>query len=180
MCGGMLANNSSTNTTNTTNTQGTSNTALALTALGGLISSGSEQDAYNAKISAANTNAALARQQSYNTGYAGQQQANDLRNQGLQTVGAQRAAYGASGLDVNRGTAANTQAATMGQAETAAQRVSYNTMLQQWGYDKEAQQYESQAAALAKQKKSAGVASLITTGTNLAKMYQGYWGTKNV
>lgn len=174
MCGGALTN------TGTTNTQGTSNTALALSAFGGILSSRAEQAAYQSKIDTAVTNAALARQQAYQSAIAGQQQANDIRRQGMQTVGAQRAAYGASGIDTNAGTASATQAATMGAAEQQAQQISYNTMIQQWGYTKEAQQYEAQANALKDQQNSAGIASLLTTGTSLAKMYKGYWGTKNV
>ena len=173
MCGGALTSSS------TLNTQGTSNTALALSAFGGIVSSQAEQAAYQSKIQTAATNAALARNQAYQTAIAGQQQANDIRNQGMQTVGAQRAAYGASGIDANRGTAANTQAATMGQAENNAQKVSYNTIVQQWGLTQEANQYDAQVAALKKQQNSLGIASLLTTGTSLAKMYQGYWGTKN-
>lgn len=176
MCGGALTSNS---TTSTTNTQGTSNTALALSAFGGILSSQAEQAAYQSKIETAQTNAALARQQAYQTGLSGQMQANDVRRQGAETIGAQRAAYGASGIDTNTGTAANVQAVTAGTAEQNAQKVSYNTMLQQWGLTQEANQYDAQAAALKKQQSSAGIASLLTTGASLAKMYQGYWGTKN-
>ena len=162
------------------NTQAYSNVGIGLTALGTIMGTRAQDTAANAAAQQASVNAALARQQSLQAGMAAGQQAGMAREKGAAVAGAQRAAYGASGIDSTAGTALDVQAGTIGQAEQDAQTIRYNAMLQQWGFGQEAKQYEQQARDVRTQAKYSKTATLLSGLTNIGKMYAGYAGTKQI
>lgn len=152
------------------------NISYILSGLGTLVQQNANNDYYTSLINQANTNAQMAKEQIYTTGIAGNTAANDARRQGRMTTGEQTAQMGASGFSSTSGSSADVQAATAMNAEENAQRITYNTMLKQWGLQNEANAYAAQASNLAQAQKNASTANLLTGASNLYKLYNNWKG----
>ncbi|RMD00067.1 hypothetical protein EAY64_05575 [Aquitalea palustris] len=85
--------------------------------------------------------------------------------QTAQTFGAQRAAFGANGVDMSQGSALNTLATTqfMGQRDSAT--IMDNAMRQAWGYKTQAADYASNATA--EKEIASSISSTAAVGTSL-------------
>lgn len=131
---------------------------------------------YEAQAQQAETNAMLTRQQSYQVGEAGGKAANDIRERGARMIGSQRAAYGASGVDSNVGTAAGVQSGTAYRTEQDAQTTLQNTAIKQWALGNEAAKYDAEAANYRSAAKAERRNSLLNTAIQVAKIYYGVGG----
>lgn len=150
---------------------GGTNTAAAITGLGTLTQYEAQSRSTQYAANAARTNATLAREQLYQVGEQGSQQANLTRAKGRATMSSQSAAYGASGVSSTTGSAVNTAASTAYAAEADAQKIQYNTMLKQWGLQNEAIQYENQAKQIEQAGRYSTMSTLLTGASNIAKIY---------
>lgn len=152
------------------------NWGYGLTALGGLSSLKSQNNYYDSLISNANANIGRTYDQINMVGKAGSQSANDAREQGRQVQSAQHAQMGATGFSSNSGSNAAIQSSTAGNAEENAQRIQYNTNLQEWGLTNQVNDYKAQIQNYNNAKKNAGLSTLLTTATSLASKYYGWGG----
>lgn len=152
------------------------NWGYGLNALGGLASLNSQNNYYNSLINNANENIGRTYDQINMVGHAGSQAANDARAQGRTVESAQHAQMGATGFSSNSGSNAAIQSSTAGNAEENAQRIQYNTNLQEWGLTNQINDYKAQIQNYQNAQKNAGLGTLLTTATNLAKMYYGWGG----
>ncbi len=168
----MCALGSSNQTEGTTSTMNSA--GMGLTAISTLYGMSATGNAYDNQIATAKANAQLAAQQLADTGIAGGAAANEERQKGLQAISAQRAGYGAAGIDTNSGTALNVQSGTVQTAENNAQKVLYNTMLNQWGLKNEELQYNQQAKNLQTAKTNAETTALLSGLTKLASQYASF------
>ena len=115
----------------------------------GLIGSGvkafGDSQQLGAKATADQQNQRIAEIQAADALQRGAYHAGQIRMRAGQIVGQQRAAYGASGVDANTGSAARVQVATRAMGELDAQTAQNNAARQAWGYNVTAQQYGEQA-----------------------------------
>lgn len=116
---------------------------------------------WNATI--AQQDAQLSRISAEQTRKRGEVAATDKRREASILKGKQRAAYGASGVDVNWGSAAAVQADTMAWGEYEAQKELYNYGLEAWQHDVNALKSENEANRL-----RAGIGSTSTSSLPIA------------
>lgn len=100
---------------------------------------------WNATV--AQQEAAVAREQASRAREQGEIEADARLREYSKLKGEQRAAYGASGVDANWGSAAAVQADTMAWGEYEAQKEIYNYGLSAWGYEQQARNSDMQAKA---------------------------------
>lgn len=155
--------------------RGMNNLAMGLTLLGGLANYRTNNSYLNAQSAALDSNIAQTYQQINQEGIRGATAANDQRRRGRQTIATQTANYGASGVaggdTVNRvrgGTAYN--------AETNAQREEYNSNVRMWAMTQNIENMRAQQRAIEAQKSNNKLGTILTTATQLAKMYYGWGG----
>lgn len=170
------------NAVNTT-TQGMSNTGSThaqafrnigyATALLGGINQYRQADSYDSMAKTAETNAALTRQQMLQTGQAGAKQANDTRDKGARMVSSSRAAYGASGVASNIGSALNVTSGMAYRTERDAQTQLRNANIKMWALGNEAAQYDAQAKTYRNMASQMKGTSLLNTALQVAKIYYG-------
>lgn len=115
----------------------------------------SEQNAENAEYAAAS------KQEQGKTGSRKHQQKTAL------LVGQQKAAYGASGVDVNYGTPVEIMAETVLHGEDDAATIRYNAELEAWGLKTEAADYRKQAASYRATGQAALVRGHMGAGTTM-------------
>lgn len=132
-----------------------------------------QADAYDQKANFAEQNAALARQQIDQVGRAGARAANSTREKGQRMISSARAAYGASGVDTNVGTAGAAQDAMAYRTERDAQTTMQNTAIKQWALGNEAAQYDAQAQSYRKLAGNQRNSSILNTLLNVASIYYG-------
>jgi hypothetical protein len=88
------------------------------------------------------------------------------------TIGKQRTAYAASGVQVDSGSAQDVIASTRGEGEFQAQTIKNNAARAAWGYEEEAQGMEGQARLARAGGKAAMDAAWITGATRAAAMFR--------
>ena len=88
-------------------------------------------------------------------------------------IGSARAAYGASGVDSNTGSAGAVQDAIAYRAERDARTSLQNAAINQWALGNEAAQYDAQAQSYRNMAKEQKRSSLINTALAIAKIYYG-------
>ncbi|MBS2028716.1 MAG: hypothetical protein JST54_12515 [Deltaproteobacteria bacterium] len=134
---------------------------LGSSLLGGVVKGIGEQNAIAAKKQADLQNQQLAKLQAGNALQRGAWQTGQLRMRASQTIGTQRAAFGASGVDVNSGSPAALQAATRAVSEQDVTMAQHNAMQEAWGHEVMANQYGAQAAADESESGQAEVGSIL-------------------
>ncbi len=98
------------------------------------------------------------------------------RLEGTKLKGEQRAAYAASGVDVNYGSAAKVQADTMAWAEYAAQTEITNYGREAWAHEQEARMQEFEAQRQLSGAANVGLATATAAIGGLTGMYDRYSG----
>lgn len=159
--------------------------AMGMSALSGLAGAGSSlmggnataaADRYQAQV--AQNNAARSAQAADVVQQQGQVQAQSYYQQGDQRMAAARAGYGASGVDVNSGSALDAQSSI---ARTTAQNVNavgYDADVQAVGYRNQAANYQTQAGldlASARQAKTAGLLGAASSLIGSASAVSSKW-----
>lgn len=124
----------------------------------------------------AESNRNLVLEQMSQTGRAGAAEANATREKGRRMISGAAAAYGASGVDSNTGSAAKVQSGMAYRAERDAQTVLKNTNQQMWGLTNEANKYEAQAENYRRAAKTQRRTALLNTALQVAKIYYGVGG----
>ena len=150
----------------------------ALTALsagaslyGGYAAGQTAQAQAEAEAEAAEANARTARVEAHDSVEQGGQEELRLRRKMAQTRGTQRSMLAAQGVDINSGSALDTQLASIAEGEYDAEVIKYNAARQRWGYINQANNLEAQAKnARARGKYAArnglisGIGGAITSG----------------
>jgi len=141
--------------------------APTIEAISTLYSAGASYSAAKSGQAMSEANAKLAEQQGLASLRKGQQESDRIDRQARRVQGAQRAAYGAAGVDPNSGTPLEMQADTLYQAEQDKSLVRYNAELQKWGFDVEAANYRAQADAYGNKATGAIIGGVLGAGSSL-------------
>ena len=143
-------------------------TAAIANAFGSVTKAGAQYSSgqYNAAVarnnqSIANSNADLAV-------FKGQRESQISEERTAQTIGAERAGYGANGVLVNSPTAMRTQADTARIGAMDAQTIQQNAQRSAWGYKMQGQTYGEQAQLDQQEGTFGAMSSLIGGGSNFA------------
>ncbi len=158
--------------TESTHAQAFRNIGYATALLGGL-NQYKQADNYESMAKTAEINAALTRQQMLQTGQAGAKQANDTRDKGARMISSSRAAYGASGVASNMGSALDVTSGMAYRTERDAQTQLQNANIKMWAQGNEAAQYNAQAKTYRNMANQQRSTSLLNTALQVAKIYYG-------
>ena len=148
--------------------------SLALTAFGAGMSGMAQQQsgAYQAQI--ARNNQVIANQNADLAEFKGNQQVGVARERTAQMVGAQVAAGGASGVDVNSGSPLRAQQDTARIGEMDAQTILANAKRSAWGYRVQAQNFGDEAEMASRRGNMGLFSSLIGGASTYADKWQKY------
>lgn len=130
------------------------------------------------KAKALKQNAAAKRAEAKDTRVAGYQQGDKQRERGEQFKGSQRAQLGASGVDINSGTAGQIQEDTARLSEYDARVIENNALRQAWGLESDAAMLEYEAKAVKKQAKINAFSSILGIGGSAGQGYQDWQQSK--
>ena len=119
-------------------------------------------------------NAELNRIQAATARQFGEQEYKDVRREYARLQGEQRAGYGASGVDVNAGSAAAVQANTAAEGVYAAQKTKYQRDLEAWQLEQTARQYDFEALKAKTNKVNPWVPASAAAIGGLTSMYSTY------
>ncbi len=100
----------------------------------------------------------------------GDEEATEMRKTTRQVIGAQRAKQGASGVDVNSGSAVDVQADTAVIGEQDALTIKSNAMREALGYRLGASDYRARGAIERTQSKMAAYGTLLSSGSQAVSM----------
>jgi hypothetical protein len=114
--------------------------------------------------SQANTNAVYAEMQGADAIKRGDKEARALKGQGKKLIGSQRAAAAAQGIEVDSGSALDTQEDTAGLVAEDALTIKNNAWREAWGYKVQASNYQGQGAMAGLAAKNTSRSSLVTGG----------------
>lgn len=123
----------------------------------------------------AERNARLAEQTAKDSELRGELDAQQVRQEGRQVMGAQRVAYATSGVDVQSGSAQEARYDTAVLTELDAQTVRVNAARDAWGYRTQGLQYKAKGE-LDRQRGQSRAAGTVLTGVGQA--FNSYRGTK--
>jgi len=145
--------------------------AASLTALStwNQMKSTSAQADYEAGL--ATQNAKIAQAQTASAGQAGAYKQAQILQQGSAFAGTQKAAMSANGLDIQAGTPLDTLSATARGVQQDASMERYNTELQMWGLNTQANQYFDQAANIKTAAKNKNAATLLSGISSIVSQY---------
>lgn len=118
---------------------------------------------YDARI--ADMNALLAEQRAQVALEQGRFQVNQVRREGAQIKGSQRAQMAASGVDLTYGTPAAVISSTEMLTELDVQQAEINAVREAWGYRRQATDYQNEARSARATAK--GINPLLAAGTSL-------------
>lgn len=131
---------------------------------------GSEENAsVQAQIARNNANTAM-----WNANIAGEQGEQQSAMKGMQTaqtVGKMRAAFGASGVDVNSGSPADVQAAADAAGLTDQQTIKSDAARRAWGYETQSSNFENQSKVDVQQGNWGALSSLLGGASSAAKTW---------
>jgi hypothetical protein len=130
--------------------------------------------AYQASI--ANQNAAIAEAQAVSVGQQGTNEQVQIRQKAKQVTASQKTAFAANGLDTQSGSALSVISDTAMQSEQDVQTSRYNTAMQMWGLNNQANQYRAQAKNAKQTGKYQAMSSLLTGVSSAAQKYSSYGG----
>lgn len=148
------------------------NAGLALAGFGtgfgamGNIRAGNDQkrlNDFNAQVADMQSDDAIAR---------GDIAADRQRTNTKRLIGAQRAAWAASGADVNSGNAVDVQSDTASMGELDALTIKYNAAREAWGYRNQAIDYRARGDLAKSEGETKALEGALTTGGSL--LYQRY------
>jgi glutamate-1-semialdehyde aminotransferase len=128
----------------------------------------------NYQAGIANQNAAIAQAQAVSAGQQGTNEQVQIRNKASQITGAQKTTLSANGLDIQAGTPLSILADTAQQSEQDVQTSRYNTAMQMWGLNNQANQYKSDAKNAIQAGKNSSNSALLSGITTAAKQYSAY------
>jgi hypothetical protein len=128
--------------------------------------------AYEASI--ANQNAAIAEAQAVSVGHQGTNEQTQIRQKAAQVTGSQKASFAANGLDIQAGSPLSILEDTAFLSEQDIQTSRYNTAMQMWGLENQANQYRAQAKNAIQTGKNASKSALLNGITTAAKQYASY------
>lgn len=131
---------------------------------------------YRNMAAVASRNAALARSQIGQTGIAGANEANAIRERGERAISSATAGYGTMGVTADSGSATDVQAGMAERTERNAQVMTQNAMLKQWALGNEANHYDAQAATYRKMDRQNRFNGLLNTALSVARIYFGLGG----
>jgi hypothetical protein len=143
---------------------------LALNVIGGIVRANAarraaqaqaRQDEFNAHLSDMAAGDALAR---------GEVDSGNVKRQTSEAISSDKASLGASGVDVQAGSALDALAGQRARGELAALVVSSNAKRQAWGYEGTAQNYRAHAQYALQQGDDAFLAGILGTGASTAEM----------
>lgn len=153
----------------------------AVSVVGQMQSAQAQKAAANYQAQVAANNAALAKQQAQETTAAGEQQTAMQQMKTRATVGAIRAAEGASGVDVGSGSNVDVRSSAAELGELDALTIRSNAARQSYGYETGATSFQAQSQldkATASQAGTAGVfgaaGSLLSGASSVAKEYSAW------
>lgn len=144
--------------------------AIAMMAGGTLMTAAGQYQAGKANQKIANYNAEVAELQAEQALKRGREDESRLRMQTRQTIGAQRAALAAMGIDLDDGTAAQIQDDTTYFGELDALTIRNNAALEAWGYRTQATNYRLQGELDATRGRNDALGTILTTGAGLFRM----------
>ena len=130
------------------------------------------------KAKALKQNAEAKRQEAKDTRVAGYQQGDKQRERGEQFKGSQRAQLGASGVDVNSGTAGQIQEDTARLSEYDARVIENNALRQAWGLESDAAMLDYQAKVEKKQSRINLFSTILGVGSSVGQGYQDWQQSK--
>lgn len=138
-----------------------------------------ESGAYQAQV--ARNNQAIAGQNADLATFRGNQEINNAQQRTAQTIGAQRAGAGASGVDVNSGSPLRAQEDTARIGDVDVQTIRANAARSAWGFRTQAGNFGNEAVLDSARGDEAAFSSLIGGGSNFADKWskyrqQGYQG----
>lgn len=120
----------------------------------------------------------LAKKSIKDIGQKGEEAVRRKRQEVSGLVGKQRAAFGASGIDVNTGMALETQVETGKMGEMDAMLIRENYREQQWAKSAEAQIYKKQAETADRLALLGGAQGLLSGASDVSSVYASYQTTK--
>lgn len=138
--------------------------AIAMMAGGTAVTAYGQYQAGKANQKIANYNAEVAELQAEQALKRGREDESRLRMQTRQTIGAQRAALAAMGIDLDDGTAAQIQDDTTYFGELDALTIRNNAALEAWGYRTQATDYRMQGSLAASQGRSQMLGTILSAG----------------
>ncbi len=116
-----------------------------------------------------NMNAQLALQQAEDAERVGTQEASKRLQQGGQDASSERARMAAQGINVDTGSAAQTQEDVRKAAEADAQTIRKNAAMQSWGFGMDAVNSRSRGKMAYRAGKNEGLSSLISGGLQFTR-----------
>ena len=134
--------------------------------------------AATAQANAADQNAKISAKQAELAAQNGAREEREMRQRGAAIIGAQKAGYGASGLDIGAGSPLDILTDTRYQNELDSLNVRRNAANQVWGYQAEQTNFVNQASAARASARNArstanlmAVGNLLTGATTLSSQY---------
>ena len=134
--------------------------------------------AATAQANAAEQNAKISAKQAELAAQNGAREEREMRQRGAAIIGAQKAGYGASGLDIGAGSPLDILTDTRYQNELDSLNVRRNAANQVWGYQAEQTNFVNQASAARASARNArstanlmAVGNLLTGATTLSSQY---------
>lgn len=152
---------------------------MAIAKTGGKVLQG-VMDYQNAKqkAKALKQNAEAKRLEAKDTRVAGYQQGDKQRERGDQFKGSQRAQLGASGVDINSGTAGQIQEDTARLSEYDARVIENNALRQAWGLESDAQMLDYEAEVTKKNALLGAFGSILGVSASAGQGYQDWQNSK--
>lgn len=116
-------------------------------------------------------NARISRQQADDAIVRGQSDVIRSASAAKSLLGAQRAALGAQGVDIDSGSAADVQADTAQQQEVNARLIRNNAVRESWGFEMDAMNSEFGADLAQRAGRAAVASTLLSSGVSIGSAY---------
>jgi hypothetical protein len=144
---------------------------MAFSAFGELAGGQSKRNQADYTASVYDANASIARMQVQDTLERGRLLETQSRFAARKTIGAQRAALAAQGVDVNADSALDVQADTAGLGELDALTIRNNAVREAWGYQVESYNYGLRASVTRAAGESEQMSSILNAGMKAVQIY---------
>lgn len=136
-----------------------------------------QSQAYENQAAAADQNAKISAKQAEITAQNGAREEQQVRNRANAVIGAQKTAFGSSGVDSGSGSALDLLTDTRDQSESDALQTRKNSANQVWGYQVEQTNYKNQTNAARSAAKNSSTMGKIGAFTTLLNGYSS-WNSK--
>jgi len=151
--------------------------ALAMTGFGAGFQSAAEKRGGKAQAELNRFNAEAAEMQADDAIVRGKEAEARHRQVVKQLIGAQRAAFGASGVDVNQGNALDVQADTASMGELDALTIQLNAAREAWGYRNQAIDYRARGELAEMEGQTKAIGTLLSAGGSVLYKKFGFGAT---